>query len=1760
MFLKRWLALLLILAAPVLWADESCSLSECRYHVPLDRSGTYIAVVTLPSGQAEGLWSLIINPGQFSPQYLNGFWAGSVLKEQSQLPSWVAFSLSQTTPINITPYDWIGDGSPLTLQIDKDIGGGQRQLVYGPTLMNQGQTYTTQPLDPGFYITGLFSQPESVRTYRGLALEGHGLFGGVVGGYLDSFSGVGYGAFIISSPEIVEFLLVFGDTFGSLGASQPYLEIYYQHEDGTREIFWQAPDKPEVSPGDIPPVLAQERRHRASLGRLTGSIVEIFRLNDLENAFFATLTDENSYFGVDDALAGIDGGELLLVKVKLGQHTDIDGDNAPDSTPISNQGTSYALATAAQLSQGVINVSLTSDLAWLYTKNLVGNSPDEAFPLRLSDIAKVVFKADVNGDGEINGDDLIAFDASNSSHVEALTFKYQALLKIEEEGTTLLASYQTGNEDIKAKIYDSLFMGILTQYPALDSRITKKQLTLTLFGEGQILNHNGQIELQSQPDNGNHTLKKWLEKDQPLRFKAVAAEGYEFLYWTGCDLVSVDNLECALLFDSDRVVGATFGIKEPEVVSNIVDLSRASVTVQGEVYSITIDPLDTELWQKTAEVQVGYYIVSASNGGFLRKVTSVQRLSNYQYIFATEDASLTDVIKQGTITLNKQLDQDDIETFEILPEQNDATTRRNVQRKNQEVLTQLRNLPKTSTAMLETATKGVYIKKTDDPTEFRFVFGHEHNDDEDRMPRASVSVPASFSGSVVLYDEDGDYAKDASRGTVHDQIRAFGEIGVKLNIDFGVDFKLFGIRSLKFIQEAELQEKLGVEIGGAFPSVKKEITLATFKMPNGYIIPVGPVPVMVYPEIDVIFGFEGKVEVKTNFDMEFKQNVKAGFTYDERLTNKVETVAELKPTYDLNFPKTTAKGEVKAFLKLKPLVGIYGVEAFEVALEGYAKAEVAVEQDLVELLKDFEDCHALVKGAAALGLAAEGKFFGIVEGKEILGLDLSKLTVKFKLFGPVEWPFFTRLYGVGGDDCSTLPAKLHVKGSPIFESFNPDEASPDETILTEEYIITDRGDFPLDWEVDFEVDDVLTVSKVGGTGLKKDEADTVVVSINTSNITADAISRLLSDKTFGLMDGFISNLRGTSSVYRNVLQYKNTTKEQNITPFVGTLTDAQKGNTDISVKVKKLPPAFPTPQLGVPTVISATSAQLNWTYNSVEALNILPFLTGFNIAQSQDGINWEPRESVHGKLLRTYNVTGLEPERTYFFAITAYGEENQSNRSNEVSVTMPVLAIPPTAQITSPSNGSQFTVSEQISFDGNGTDEDGSIVSYQWVFGDERESQTSQNPTAQWNFAYDKAGTYTVYLLVTDDQGAVGQDFIQITITEPQVETGETEVDNPPPTPLLPNPPTNFKAVAGNGEITLSWDAVENATYNVYWKVVESGVQQVISGIMQPLYSHSGLVNGSAYSYQVTAVVNGIESPFSTEISATPLGFEIPDRSQIILGPGSNQVTLTFDLPTKISKAADIAFIVDQSGSYDDDIDNFQEKAEEIVDAFDQFGDSVYYALTGFDDYSENEPYQLHQELTPDKESFKNAVNELSIRCSSSCDEPQLDTVYRTVNDLIWRPGSLRIIFLSTDEDFDENKGYEYPETVSTLQDNNITLYGLAAASEAVNDLTQLAEATGGNSYRLSADSQEVVENITNALVELETSGQLVLEADNPLYVESITPKVIDIANMSAGDKIRFTVTFNRVPVSGSQTVEFSLFLKTDRQAFLERQPVILEY
>ncbi|MFC2082852.1 PKD domain-containing protein [Candidatus Bipolaricaulota bacterium] len=68
----------------------------------------------------------------------------------------------------------------------------------------------------------------------------------------------------------------------------------------------------------------------------------------------------------------------------------------------------------------------------------------------------------------------------------------------------------------------------------------------------------------------------------------------------------------------------------------------------------------------------------------------------------------------------------------------------------------------------------------------------------------------------------------------------------------------------------------------------------------------------------------------------------------------------------------------------------------------------------------------------------------------------------------------------------------------------------------------------------------------------------------------------------------------------------------------------------------------------------------------------------------------------------------------------------------------------------------------------------GGIVSWNWDFGDSA-SSTSRNP----QHAYDKSGTYTVRLTVTDDGGETATISRQVTITASLAGTWRGEIINP---------------------------------------------------------------------------------------------------------------------------------------------------------------------------------------------------------------------------------------------------------------------------------------------------------------------------------------------------------------------------------------------
>lgn len=118
------------------------------------------------------------------------------------------------------------------------------------------------------------------------------------------------------------------------------------------------------------------------------------------------------------------------------------------------------------------------------------------------------------------------------------------------------------------------------------------------------------------------------------------------------------------------------------------------------------------------------------------------------------------------------------------------------------------------------------------------------------------------------------------------------------------------------------------------------------------------------------------------------------------------------------------------------------------------------------------------------------------------------------------------------------------------------------------------------------------------------------------------------------------------------------------------------------------------------------------------------------------------------------------------------------------------------------------------------------------------------------------------------------------------------------PLPDLPAAPGSVAAAAGDTETSVSWASVAGATsYNIYFGT-SSGVTKdtgtKITGASSP-YTHTGLSNGTAYYYVVTAVNLRGEGVISQQSSATP-NYTAPGApGGVSSAAGNTQVTVSWN-------------------------------------------------------------------------------------------------------------------------------------------------------------------------------------------------------------------------------------------------------------------------
>ena len=88
----------------------------------------------------------------------------------------------------------------------------------------------------------------------------------------------------------------------------------------------------------------------------------------------------------------------------------------------------------------------------------------------------------------------------------------------------------------------------------------------------------------------------------------------------------------------------------------------------------------------------------------------------------------------------------------------------------------------------------------------------------------------------------------------------------------------------------------------------------------------------------------------------------------------------------------------------------------------------------------------------------------------------------------------------------------------------------------------------------------------------------------------------------------------------------------------------------------------------------------------------------------------------------------------------------------------------------------------------------------------------------------------------------------------------------------VPAAPASLTATPGNTQVSLSWSAVTGATsYNIYDSTSSGGPYTKVASSTNTSYSVTGLANGTAYYFVVTAVNSSGESGYSNQASATPV-------------------------------------------------------------------------------------------------------------------------------------------------------------------------------------------------------------------------------------------------------------------------------------------------
>lgn len=189
---------------------------------------------------------------------------------------------------------------------------------------------------------------------------------------------------------------------------------------------------------------------------------------------------------------------------------------------------------------------------------------------------------------------------------------------------------------------------------------------------------------------------------------------------------------------------------------------------------------------------------------------------------------------------------------------------------------------------------------------------------------------------VVLYDLDGD------PGSIGDQVRVRGSVGLEPTFDVDLDVAWGRIRRFAFTNSTRLDTTLELD-GRVTVNLDSQLTIATVQLPPVTFM-VGPIPVVLVPVLELNVGVSGSVSAGLRTSVSAGVSIAAGVSFENGVWSGSSTLPDGPEDLDLVWraPELWAEAQAEARVGPRLTVLLYGVAGPYASAFGYSAVEASL--------------------------------------------------------------------------------------------------------------------------------------------------------------------------------------------------------------------------------------------------------------------------------------------------------------------------------------------------------------------------------------------------------------------------------------------------------------------------------------------------------------------------------------------------------------------------------------------------------------------------------------------------------------------------------------------------------------------------------------------------------------------------------------------------------------------------------------------------